>query len=112
MVNRYLPDFREAKVHRLDVVGLILFGAGIALLSCVLEVFGEHNLSGREMLGLLGISAALLGGYWLHGAGLAHPLLRLNLFGTRTFRVAVGGGFVTRLGVGGIPFLFPLLYQV
>ena len=112
MVHRHLPDFREPKVHRLDVVGLILFGSGIALLSYVLEVFGEHGLSAREMAGLLAISAALLGGYWLHGAGLAHPLLQLNLFRIRSFRAAVVGGYVTRLGVGGIPFLFPLLYQV
>lgn len=27
----------------------------------------------------------------------------------RTFRAAVGGSFFTRLGIGGIPFLFPLL---
>ena len=27
----------------LDVVGLVLFGGGIALLSYVLEVFGEHR---------------------------------------------------------------------
>ncbi|HEV2110432.1 MAG TPA: DHA2 family efflux MFS transporter permease subunit, partial [Gammaproteobacteria bacterium] len=112
MVYRHLPDYREARRSPLDLVGLILFGSGIALLSYVLEVFGEHNLSGREILGLLAISAALLGGYWLHGAGLSHPLLRLKLFRVRTFRAAVVGGFVTRLGVGGIPFLFPLLYQV
>lgn len=30
----------------------------------------------------------------------------------RTFRIAVLGGFVTRLGVGGMPFLLPLLYQI
>ena len=30
----------------------------------------------------------------------------------RTFRVAVVGGFVTRLGIGGLPFLLPLLYQL
>ena len=30
----------------------------------------------------------------------------------RTFRAAVTGGFFTRLGLGGIPFLFPLLYQI
>jgi MFS family permease len=39
-------------------------------------------------------------------------MLRLTLFRIRTFRAAVGGSFVTRLGIGGIPFLFPLLYQV
>jgi hypothetical protein len=42
----------------------------------------------------------------------AHPLLRLTLFRIRTFRAAVSGSFFTRLGIGGIPFLFPLLYQV
>ena len=33
-------------------------------------------------------------------------------FEVRTFRIAVLGGFITRLGVGGLPFLLPLLYQV
>ena len=30
----------------------------------------------------------------------------------RTFRVSVVGGFITRLGIGGMPFLLPLLYQL
>ena len=34
------------------------------------------------------------------------------LFRIRTFRASVSGSFFTRLGIGGIPFLFPLLYQV
>jgi MFS family permease len=39
-------------------------------------------------------------------------LLELKLFGIRTFRAAVSGSFFTRLGIGGVPFLLPLLYQV
>lgn len=39
-------------------------------------------------------------------------MLNLILFRIRTFRAAVSGSFLTRLGIGGIPFLFPLLYQV
>ena len=112
LVYRHLPDFREERSWPLDIVGLILFGSGIALLSYVLEVFGEHTLSGREMLGLVAISALLLAGYGLHTTRMAHPLLRLMLFRVRTFRAAVSGSFFTRLGIGGIPFLFPLLYQV
>ena len=112
LVYRHLPDYREQRTWPLDVVGLILFGSGIALLSYVLEVFGEHTLSGREMLGLIAISALLLAGYGLHTTRIAHPLLRLTLFGIRTFRAAVSGSFFTRLGIGGIPFLLPLLYQV
>jgi EmrB/QacA subfamily drug resistance transporter len=112
MVYRYLPDYREERTHRLDVIGLILFGAGVALLSYVLEVFGEHTLSVREIAALLAISIALLAAYGLHSMRTAYPLLRLALFRIRTFRAAVAGSFFTRLGIGGIPFLFPLLYQV
>jgi EmrB/QacA subfamily drug resistance transporter len=112
LVYRHLPDYREEKTHPLDIIGLILFGSGVALLSYVLEVFGEHALGTREILGLLAISFALLAGYGLHGASTKFPLLRLSLFRVRTFRASVGGSFVTRLGIGGIPFLFPLLYQV
>jgi len=112
MVYLHLPDYRADHIRPLDTIGLILFGSGIALLSYVLEVFGEHTLSGRAMLGLLVISALLLAGYGLRAMGVEFPLLRLALFRIRTFRASVSGSYFTRLGIGGIPFLFPLLYQV
>src|SRR5580692_5838109 len=112
MVYRHLPNYREQRNFPLDIVGLALFGSGISLLSYVLEVFGETTLSGREILGLLTISAALLGAYGLHSVRTAHPLLRLGLVRIRSFRVALTGNLFTRLGIGGIPFLLPLLYQV
>jgi EmrB/QacA subfamily drug resistance transporter len=111
MVYLHLPDYRE-KSDPLDIVGLILFGSGIALLSYVLEIFGEHTLSVREILGLLAISILLLAGYGWHAMNNTFPLLRLSLFRIRTFRAAVSGSFFTRLGIGGIPFILPLLYQV
>ncbi len=112
LVYRHLPDYREEHTDPLDVVGLILFGSGVALLSYVLEVFGEHTLTAGESLGLLALSLVLLAGYGYHATKTAHPMLRLILFRIRTFRAAVSGSFLTRLGIGGIPFLFPLLYQV
>jgi EmrB/QacA subfamily drug resistance transporter len=112
LVYLHLPDYREEHIHPLDTVGLILFGSGIALLSYVLEVFGEHTLSAREISGLLALSLSLLAGYWVHAKSLPFPLLQLNLFRIRTFRAAVSGSFFTRLGIGGVPFLLPLLYQV
>jgi EmrB/QacA subfamily drug resistance transporter len=112
LVYMHLPDYREEHTHPLDIVGLILFGSGIALLSYVLEIFGEHTLSAREISGLLLLSLGLLAGYGIHARQIAFPLLDLSLFKIRTFRAAVSGSFFTRLGIGGVPFLLPLLYQV
>jgi EmrB/QacA subfamily drug resistance transporter len=112
MVYLHLPNYFEEDVKPLDVVGLILFGSGIALLSYVLEIFGEHTLGTVEVIGLLALSLLLLIGYWLHGRSAPFPLLNLPLFRIRTFRAAVSGSFFSRLGMGGIPFLLPLLYQL
>jgi MFS family permease len=111
LVYLRLPDYREGAKRPLDLVGMILFGAGIALLSYVLEIFGEHSLNGGEVTGLLVIALSLLGGYALHARKTTYPLLQLGLFRIRTFAAAVGGSFFTRLGIGGVPFLLPLLYQ-
>jgi len=112
MVYRHLPDYRQEETHPLDFIGLILFGSGVALLSYVLEVFGEHTLGWPAVLELLALSAVLLAGYGIRAAHTTFPLLRLSLFCIRSFRAAVSGSYFTRLGIGGIPFLFPLLYQV
>src|SRR6266404_3145501 len=112
LVWRFLPDYRKDKTHPLDIMGLILFGSGVGLLSYVLEVFGENSLGNLEILGLLALSALLLVAYGVNATHNRHPLLQLGLFRLRTFRAAVGGSFFSRLGLGGIPFLFPLLYQI
>jgi EmrB/QacA subfamily drug resistance transporter len=112
LVYRHLPDYYADKTDPLDFVGLVLFGSGIALFSYVLEIFGEHTLGAADVVGLLVISLLLLLAYWRHSLTIAHPLLRLRLFLIRTFRSSVAGGLVTRLGIGGMPFLLPLLYQV
>jgi EmrB/QacA subfamily drug resistance transporter len=112
LAHRYMPDYRGDPRRPLDAVGLVLFGSGAALLSWLLEIFGEHQIDATSAVLLLLLSLSLLAAYFLHARETAHPLLRLALFRVRTFRVAVMGGFITRLGMGGMPFLLPLLYQL
>jgi EmrB/QacA subfamily drug resistance transporter len=109
---RHLPDYRAEVQRPLDLIGLVLFGTGVALLSWLLEVFGEHKIDPTSAAVLLLISCSLLAAYGWHASQAPHPLLRLALLRVRTFRVSVLGGFVTRLGIGGLPFLLPLLYQL
>jgi EmrB/QacA subfamily drug resistance transporter len=112
MIVRYLPEYRGDSRRPLDVVGFVLFGSGIALLSWLLEIFGEHRLDLTSEGVLFVVALGLLAAYAVHAARNPYPLLRLALFRVRTFRVAVGGGFITRIGMGGMPFLLPLLYQL
>ena len=112
IIYRHMPDYREGTPRPLDVVGLVLFGTGTALLSWLLEIFGEHSIDVTSAGVLFLLSMSLLAAYAWHARKLAYPLLRLSLFKVRTFRVSVVGGFITRLGIGGMPFLLPLLYQL
>jgi len=112
LVHRFMPDHKDANVGPFDKLGFLLFGSGVALFSYVLEIFGQHRLSWQEITGLMAGALALLAGYGWHAQARKEPLLSLNLFGIRTFRISVVGGFVTRLGIAGMPFLLPLLYQI
>jgi EmrB/QacA subfamily drug resistance transporter len=112
LVHRYMPDYRSEVQRSLDVPGLLMFSSGTAILSWLLEIFGEHTVSLPIEGALLVLSIALLSAYVHHARGKEFPLLRLALFQLRTFRISVLGGFVTRLGLGGLPFLLPLLYQI
>jgi len=112
LARRTMPDFRDDETGPLDWRGFLLFGSGILLLSYVLEVLGDHSLPYVVALQLGLCAVALLGLYLVHARRIPAPILDLAIWRTRTFRISVGGGFITRLGVGGMPFLLPLLYQV
>jgi len=112
LIHRHMPDYRSTNSPPLDIIGFVLFGCGIALLSWVLEIFGEHYLDATSLGILISLSFCLLAAYGFHAHHNIHPLIQLSLFKIRTFRVAVAGGFITRLGLGGMPFLLPLFYQV
>ena len=110
--KNYMPNYKSETPRPLDVRGLLLFASGAGLLSWLLEVFGEIDLPGGTVAMLAAVALGLLAAYGWHAGRVPYPLLRLSLFATRTFRVSVLGGFATRLGVGGMPFLLPLLYQL
>ena len=111
-VYRHLPDYREPQSHPLDCPR----PGAVRRRHCaaVLRAGGVRRarLTGAEMLGLFALATVMLAGYGIRATLTAFPLLDLGLFRIRTFRAAVSGGFFTRLGLGGIPFLFPLLYQI
>lgn len=110
--RRHMPDYKADDVPPLDRIGFLLFGGGVGMFAYVLEVFGKHRLATSTILGLLAVAIGLMATYAWHERRTEKPMIKMRLFRTRTFNVAVLGGIITRLGVGGVPFLLPLLYQV
>ena len=59
---------------------------------------------------VVGITCAVL--YYLHARRAPNPILDLKLSGLPTFRAGVGGGSLFRIGIGSMPLLLPLLFQL
>ena len=109
--RKYMPDFTTPR-RRFDLLGFLLFGLGLVLLSSGIELLGEKIVAGSIALAVTlgGILLLLL--YIVHARRYHTPLIPLPMFKTRTFSVGIAGNIASRLGTGCIPFLMPLMLQV
>jgi EmrB/QacA subfamily drug resistance transporter len=107
-----IPNAREERPPAFDWRGFALAAAGLAAVMMGFETVGRDLLPAPAVGALIAIGAAALVLYVLHARRRAHPVLDLALLRIGTFRAAVFGGFLFRVGVGAIPFLLPLLLQV
>ncbi len=112
LASLYFEDLREAERPPLDVAGFLMLAPGLAAMMLGLASLGRHLLPAWLSWGCLGGGAALLALYLRHAARTAQPLLRLDLMRHPTFRAAVTGGSLFRIGTGAIPFLLPLMLQI
>lgn len=110
--TRFLPDNDERIMKPLDWPGFILSGVAMSGV-----VFGLSVVSLPALPPVIGVVIVALGlicaiAYIAHARRTANPLLNLKLFNNQVFRSAVLGGSVFRLGIGAIPFLLPLMFQL
>lgn len=110
--TRFLPDTDERILKPLDWPGFVLSGVAMSGV-----VFGLSVVSLPALPPIIGIVVVAVGLvcaalYILHARRVTDPLLNLKLFENQVFRSAVFGGSVFRLGIGAIPFLLPLMFQL
>lgn len=111
-VTRYIRDVPIDKVDPIDAWGLVLCGLAVAGLAFGLSVAGFDILPRWAVLSLIGGGALAALGFYVHARRTAVPALDFTLMALPTFRASVIGGSAFRIGIGAMPFLLPLLFQL
>jgi EmrB/QacA subfamily drug resistance transporter len=112
LATRYIANIREEDVPPLDIKGFILSGFGLAGLAFGITTIGQGLFPTPVVLSLLAIGIVGCWLYVLHARKATAPLIDLSLLKIDTFYASVVGGFVYRIGIGAMPFLLPLFFQL
>ena len=106
-----MPNFKR-ETGFFDIIGFLFFSAALVLITLALEMGNEKEGNSLYMGTAVLIAAACIFFYIHHAKRHRNALINLNLFKIRTLKIGLIGSLSTRLGVGGFPFLLPLMLQV
>jgi hypothetical protein len=112
VATRFLPEMPPETVMPLDFRGFLLSALGLSSLVFGFTIIGRDFLPIYGQFLLISFGAACLAVYVRHAATAKNPILDLKLLRIPAFRAGVEGGSFYRIGVGAIPFLMPLMFQL
>src|SRR5260370_13062869 len=112
LATLFIPDIQAENSHVFVFIGLVL-----CVLSLSTWVAGSSAadtpaipLHITIVLFAAGIICSVL--YYLHAKRSPNPILDLSLLRWPTFRAGVAGGSLFRIGIGSMPVLLSLLFQL
>jgi MFS family permease len=112
LVSLFIPNERAEHLEPFDTRGFAISGLGLLGLVSGFETIGRGILPGWATAGLLAAGAVGIALYVAHARRTAAPVIDLRLLSFETFRTAVVGGFLLRIGIGAVPVLLPLMLQL
>jgi EmrB/QacA subfamily drug resistance transporter len=112
LTTRFIPNLFEENVRPLDVKGAALSGVGLSFIVFGFTILGRGFAPAPVVALIIAIGASAILAYLAHARRAEHPIIDLRLLRIPTFRAAIFGGFLFRIGLGAIPFLLPLMLQV
>jgi len=112
LVTRYIEEMREEKRTPFDLRGLVLAGSALSCLMFGIEMASRGVGSRWLTLGLVLGGAVSAGLYALHARRHPRPMLDFRLMRIPTFRMSVLCGTLSRIAVGAMPFLLPMMLQL
>ncbi len=112
LVSMFIAEIREPGPVSFDLGGLVLSGIALPCLTFGFELAGRGVGSPVEAAALLAVGAVAAMLYWRHAQRHHQPVLDLRLMRIPTFRLSVLAGTLSRIGVGAVPFLLPMMLQL
>jgi EmrB/QacA subfamily drug resistance transporter len=112
LVTRYIEEMREPARTPFDLRGLLLAGTALASLMFGIEMASRGVGSGVVTLGLVGAGAVSAALYAWHANRCPQPMLDFRMLRIATFRMSVICGSLSRIAVGAMPFLLPMMFQL
>lgn len=112
LVTRFIPESEPQEAGKFDTLGFLLLGPGLASLLTGTTVAGLGLMDPVTNTLVTGTGALLIALYVFHALRVPVPIIDLRLLSIPTFRASVMGGLVFRIGIGALPFLLPLLFQL
>lgn len=112
LITRFVEDVRAETIDRIDLPGLVLCAIAVGGLAFGMSVAGLDILPWSLVSALIAGGAVAALAYAMHSRRVAVPALDFSLLRIPTFRASVVGGSMFRIGVGAMPFLLPLLFQL
>ncbi|MDR3539305.1 MAG: MFS transporter [Acetobacteraceae bacterium] len=112
LVTVFIDEMKEPKRQPFDLRGLVLAGLALACLMFGIEVASRGVGTWWIVVALLGTGSASGVLYWLHAKRHPRPMLDFALMRIATFRLSVYCGSLSRIAVGAMPFLLPMMLQI
>src|SRR4051812_2762532 len=112
LVTIFIEEMKEPVRTKFDLRGLILSGTALACLMFGIEVASRGVGSRWIIVALLGTGAASAGLYVIHARRTPRPMLDFRLLRIATFRMSLLCGSLSRIAVGAMPFLLPMMFQL
>ncbi|HUZ62934.1 MAG TPA: MFS transporter [Acetobacteraceae bacterium] len=112
LATLYIEDIREPEPGRFDLIGLILSGIALSCLIFGLDLASRGVIPVGVTGSMIAVAAICAVLYWFHAHRHPDPILNLRLMRIPTFRISVVAGALSRIAVGAVPFLLPMMLQI
>jgi EmrB/QacA subfamily drug resistance transporter len=112
LVTVFIDEMKEPTRTKFDLRGLVLAGTALSCLMFGIEVASRGVGTHWVVVALLatGVLAGTL--YAVHARHHPRPMLDFRLLRIETFRMSLFCGSLSRIAVGAMPFLLPMMFQI